>query len=356
MSPEIRRFVLAAAIVAVSILVSQVLRLAFRLAEERLASRTRTTLDDVILGAASLPLRLLVVAFAADYAARQLIGLPASWNRPADHVFFTIYAFLVYLLLLRLVGGVSRWYAREVAHLTETEFDDNFLNLFRHVTIITLSAIVAIIVLSRFGVEVSALVTTLGISSLAVALAGQETLGNMIAGFTIMVDRPFTVGDRIELLEIGTWGDVVEIGIRSTRIMTRDARQVTVPNSVIVKGLVVNYSYPSTMFRVQTHVGIAYGTDVEFARRVMIEAVMAEPWVMKDQRIEALFLEFGDSALVFRVRCWIEHYMETRRAVDRLNTALYHALNREGIAIPFPQRDLHLVSGLEAIREDPGPS
>lgn len=89
---------------------------------------------------------------------------------------------------------------------------------------------------------------------------------------------------------------------------------------------------------------MAYGTDIEHARQVLIEAIRAEPWVMVERRIEALFLEFGDSALVFRVRCWIEHYVETRRIIDKMNTALYKALHEAGIEIPFPQRDLHLVS------------
>jgi small-conductance mechanosensitive channel len=119
---------------------------------------------------------------------------------------------------------------------------------------------------------------------------------------------------------------------------------VSVPNSVIGKGLVVNYSDPDTVYRVETHVGVAYGTDIEQARSVMIEAIRAEDWVMKDERIEALFLEFGDSALIFRVRCWIKDYVETRRIMDKMNTALYQALNEAGIAIPFPQRDVHLIS------------
>jgi MscS family membrane protein len=196
----------------------------------------------------------------------------------------------------------------------------------------------------RFGVEVSALVTTLGIGSLAIALAAQETLGDMISGFTIMIDQPFTVGDRVEIQDIDTWGDVVDIGLRSTRILTRDNRMVSVPNSVIGKGLVVNYSVPSTVYRVETHVGVAYGTDVEYARTVMVEAIRAEDWVMKDKLIEALMLEFGDSALIFRVRCWIEDYVETRRIIDKMNTALYLALNEAGIDIPFPQRTLRLVT------------
>ena len=113
---------------------------------------------------------------------------------------------------------------------------------------------------------------------------------------------------------------------------------------MIGKGLVVNYSDPSTVYRVQTHVGIAYGMDVEVARQVMIEAIRAQDWVMKDKRIEALLLDFSEAAMVFRVRCWIEHFVETRRILDKMNTALYHALNEADIDFGRPQRDLRLLS------------
>ena len=104
----------------------------------------------------------------------------------------------------------------------------------------------------------------------------------------------------------------------------------------------VNHSIPSSQYRVQTHVGVAYGTDIDYVRQVLIEAIRAEDWVMPDKPIEALFLEFQDSGLLFRVRCWIEHYVETRRVIDKMNTAIYKALNRADIEIPFPQRVVHV--------------
>ena len=114
--------------------------------------------------------------------------------------------------------------------------------------------IAIIILLGHFNVDVSALVATLGVGSLAIALAAKEVLADMISGFIIAIDRPFGIGDRIELEQLNTWGDVQDIGLRSTRILTRDNRLVSVPNSLIGKNLVVNHSIPSTVYRVQTHV------------------------------------------------------------------------------------------------------
>jgi small-conductance mechanosensitive channel len=192
--------------------------------------------------------------------------------------------------------------------------------------------------LSHFDVDVSALVTTLGITSLAIALAAQTALSDTISGFTIMMDRPFRIGDRIEIQDLNTWGDVVDIGLRSSRVRTRDNRMVVVPNSVIGKSLVVNYAYPDSQYRIQIHLGISYGSDIELARRVMEETVQDLEGVLSDYPVEALFLEFGESALIFRVRWWLDSYEDTRRMFDRVNSALFHALSEAGIEIPFPQQ------------------
>lgn len=338
-----RDLLVGLAILLAAVLLSRLSRIFLAFVQRRLVKRTETQLDDVIVQATAVSLRLAIMVGGLDLALRQVSTIPDAWRGGINQAFFMLYILVIYLFLFRLIGGVVYWYGREVADKTETELDDRFLHLFRRLALVVLTVVVIVTVMGRFGIEVSALVTTLGIGSLAIALAAQETLGDMISGFTIMIDQPFQVGDRVEILDIDTWGDVIDIGLRSTRILTRDNRTVSVPNSVIGKGLVVNYSEPSTVYRVQTHVGIAYGADIEYARQVMIDAVRAQDWVMQDERIEALFLQFGESALMFRVRCWIKNYVETRRIIDKLNTTLYLALNEAGIIIPIPQRQVHLA-------------
>jgi small-conductance mechanosensitive channel len=182
----------------------------------------------------------------------------------------------------------------------------------------------------------------LGIGGLALSLAAQDTIANAIAGFVILVDQPFRIGDRIEIQEEHTWGDVVDIGLRTTRIRTRDNRLVIVPNSTISENQVINYSYPDPRYRIQTHVGIAYGTDIERARSLIIDTVRQIEGVLHDKSVEALYVERGDSAMVFRVRWWIESYVDTRRMFDRMHTALQKALDEAGIECPFPTQTLRV--------------
>jgi small-conductance mechanosensitive channel len=324
----------------------------------RLARRTLTSFDDALVDSVRAPLFWLIMFVALQLALDQLTFLPADWRANRADLMFVLYVFVAYLFLHKLISNMLAWYTREIAKHTESSLDDHALPFLRRVLLFVLAVIAVIVVLSHFDVDVSALVTTLGIASLAIALAAQATLSDTISGFGIIADRTFSIGDRIEILELNTWGDVQDIGLRSTRILTRDNRMVIIPNSVISSSLVVNHSDPSTVYRVQTHVGIADGTDLDTARSVMVEAVRSQPWVMQDKPIEALFIEYGEFALIFRVRCWIKNYVETRRIMDKLNSCLYTALHEAGIEMPSPIRTVyHRVeaehrSGLVAVLSD----
>ncbi len=305
----------------------------------RLVRRTRTELDNLIIDTVrpTLYLLLIVIAIQSGFARLPFLLSAEQLNDYLFVLYFLTGFAFVWILAMR----VFEWYGAEVAPKTESELDEQLIPFFSRVARIILTILGAIILLDKYGVDVSGLVTTLGIGSLAIALAAQEALADTIAGFVIMIDRPFRIGDRIEIQDLDTWGDVVDIGLRSSRVRTRDNRMVIVPNSVIGKSLVVNYSYPDTLYRIQIHIGVGYGTDLEEARDTMVEAVRKVEGVSSAHPVEALFLEFGDSALIFRVRWWLDSYYDTRRMFDAVNTAIYNALTSKKIDIPYPQRDLH---------------
>jgi len=308
---------------------------------KRLTRHTSTTLDNAALDAARLPLYLLSVVLALNIALDRLDFLPESWDTSLEEAFFVLYFLVGFIFAWRLITHFFAWYSDEMAKKTQSDLDSQLFPFFKRIALILLSAVGLITILSHFNVNITAMVTTLGIGSLAVALAAQNALEDTISGFLIMLDRPYRIGDRIEILDLDTWGDVVDIGLRSTRIRTRDNRMVVVPNSQIGKSLVVNYAYPNDQYRLQIHVGVAYGTDIEHARQVIINAVREVEGVLPDRPVDALFIEFGDSSMTFRVRWWLESYVDTRRMFDRVNTALYQALSEAGIDLPFPQLDVH---------------
>ncbi len=304
-------------------------------------SRTPTSLDEIVLKIVRPPLYWLLLVLVLRAVLGRLAFLPEAWSRYLPDLFFALYLLLSLIIAYRAIDQLSDWYAAEVAEQAGVRLKRQWMPFVRRVGFIAIGMIAVITLLSRFEIDVTGLITTLGIGSLAVALAAQASLADMINGFMIMIDQPFRVGDRIEILDLSTWGDVVDIGLRSTRVRTRDNRMVIVPNSVIGKSLVVNYSYPDTQYRIEIELGVAYGTDIEHARGVMTDTVRTVPGVLQDRRVEALFLEFGDSAMIFRVRWWLDSYHDARRMFDRVNSALLDALTREGIELPAPIRTLH---------------
>jgi small-conductance mechanosensitive channel len=164
----------------------------------------------------------------------------------------------------------------------------------------------------------------------------------MIAGFTIMLDRPFRVGDRIQLAS-GEKGDVVEIGLRSTKILTFENTLLIIPNESIVKEMVWNLSYPNPIIRVKVDVGVAYGTDPERVKQIMVDVAKQHPEVLDDPEPKAYLINFGDSSLDFTLVGRVANYGDQWRVQEELRIAIYKAFEKEGIEIPFPQRVVHMV-------------
>lgn len=327
----------------INLLIERVLR--------RFTGRTSTRLDDLLVEGLKQPAYWFLVVLVAEAMVARLSFLPNSWDDPLADIFFILYFIVVFVLVWRLSAALFDWYALEMtARAEEPKLAEGLTRFFQRIVLIVVAIIGLIVLLSHFGANITGLVTTLGVGSLAIALAAQAAFEDTISSFVIMLDKPFRVGDRVEILDLDTWGDVIDIGLRSSRIRTVDNRMVVVPNSVIGKSLIVNYSYPNNEYRIETSVGVAYGTDIEAAREAIYNAVRATEGVLPDRPVEVLFDEFGDSALNFRVLWWIELYSGKRLVDDRVNSAIYKALNAAGIEMPFPQRDLNVKLHDEDIR------
>jgi len=308
----------------------------------RIVRRTATEFDDRFLAAVGGDVRWLVVLLAVYFGTVRLTLVSAGLKTLLKDAYFIVALLLTVRIVFRLIDladGWAREHSRADGRADELE---PLIVLLTRLGRVVVALLGLSVLLSYFGVNVTAFATALGLGGLAISLAAKDTVADAIAGFIILVDRPFRIGDRIEIQEVDTWGDVMEIGLRTTRIRTRDNRMVIVPNSIIGANQVINYSYPDPQYRIETHVGIAYGTDIEVARQVIVDTVRQVEGVLPDRPVDALYVEMGDSAMVFRVRWWIESYRDTRRMFDKVHTALQHALDEAGIECPFPTQSVNL--------------
>ncbi len=196
---------------------------------------------------------------------------------------------------------------------------------------------------SRYiGISFTAVFASAGIAGVALALAARETLGNFFGGISILMDRPFKTGDFI-LLESGERGMVVNVGMRSTRIMTRDDIQIAIPNSILTNTKVINQSAPHPRFRLRIKLGVAYGSDIDQVEKTLLTIARSNRLVSPTPEPRVRFRSFGDSALEFELLCWVPRPHDKGRLVHELNRKIYETFKAEGIEIPFPQRDVHLI-------------
>lgn len=209
-----------------------------------------------------------------------------------------------------------------------------------------LSTIVVVIaglmvIMSIWKVSITPLLASAGIAGAGVALAAKDTLANFFGGISVFVDKPFKIGDYI-VLDRGERGEVVAIGIRSTKVKTLDDIMITIPNAVIINSRIVNESAPTPFLRVKTQVCAAYGSDIDEVEKILVTIALGNDNVIKDPLPSAVLASFGEYALNFEILCWIRDPSLRARTVGDLNKSIYKTFNERGIRIPFPRRDVHL--------------
>jgi small conductance mechanosensitive channel len=187
-----------------------------------------------------------------------------------------------------------------------------------------------------------------GIIGLALGLAAQDSLGNLVAGLTILWDRPFRIGDNVTVAE--TFGRVQEIGLRSTRIRTVEQLDAILPNKEIINQKIINHTL-NPMMRLGIPVGIAYREDTREARRVLLAAVKGHELLLDKPEPQVVVTALADSSVNLELRVWLRDPYTEREATFAMIEAAKIALDEAGIEIPFPQRTLHLPEGLRVVRD-----
>jgi small conductance mechanosensitive channel len=202
---------------------------------------------------------------------------------------------------------------------------------------ITLAIIAVIMAASQLGMNVAAAIAGLGVMGIAVGLASQDSIANMIAGFLIFWDKPFTVGDYLTIGDL--YGEVRVITIRTTRIRTNENKYVVIPNRQIMDGTLVNHSmYGAT--RVNVPLGIAYKEYIPEARAVLLNALQSVEGVLKDPAPDVVVDSLASSSVNLMVRVWIDDLSAERPIHFRTLEACKLALDAAGIQIPYPHLQL----------------
>ena len=200
-----------------------------------------------------------------------------------------------------------------------------------------------------WGIDATAWVASAGIIGIAVGFASKDTLANLISGVSIVADAPYKIGDYI-VLDTGERGVVSSLGIRSTRLITRDDVEVSIPNAVIGTAKIINESGgPYVRHRIRIPIGVAYDSDIDKVIETLKDIAKENENVVDEPSPRVRIRGFSDSAINVELLCWIKRPAERGVVMHRLNYQLIKRFRQEQIQIPFPQRDLHVKESLPDI-------
>jgi potassium efflux system protein len=273
------------------------------------------------------------------------VGLLGVLQRPIQlgGIRLSLAGFIYAILILLFTHAAARLWRQFLR--TRILFDSGLeLGVQESITTVTvylLWGLGILVSLNVMGLSTTSIAVAFGALSIGLGFGLQNIFNNFVSGLILLFERPVQVGDVVQVNEI--WGTITKINVRSTVVQTYDNASLIIPNSDMISNQVTNWSFKDLRLRRNIVVGVAYGSNTELVRETLLEIAQGHPKVLKRPKPDVLFDDFGDSALIFRLRLWttIEHFiaMETdvRFEIDRL-------FRERNIEIAFPQRDIHIRS------------
>ena len=274
-------------------------------------------------------------------------GVPLLWTAPLPGVALSLVQIFLLIALLIAVFWFSSRTKRFLFNrfLVNSGLDRSLQYAIAQIVSNLVLVVGIFVVLENTGIHLGALTVFAGAVGVGIGFGLQNIASNFISGLVILAERPITIGDRVEVA--GLAGQVELIRARSTVIRTNDNIAMIVPNSKFIEEPVTNWTYGDPRVRFRIPVGVAYGTDVNKVREALIAAGQSNPHVLRDPAPSVFLNQFGDSSIDFELVVWSsEMSHRPSRFKSDLNFAIEEKLREAGIEIPFPQRDLHIRSGV----------
>ena len=311
----------------------------------RWVGKTETTVDDELIKLMHRPVFLIVLFLG--------LGMAAGRAGLSEKAFWATTAILKTIGLIVLVGfsiRVSRLILdalsrnRDRFHLIQART----LPLFYNASLLVIIGAAVYFLFLSWKIDPTAWLASAGIIGLALSFAAKDSLANLFAGAFILADAPYKIGDFI-VLDSGERGRVTHIGLRSTRMLTRDDVEITIPNAVMGNSKITNESGgPYEKERIRVQVGVAYGTDIDRVEELLMAIAVSHSEILEDPEPRVRFRTFGDSSLDFELLGWIREPVLRGRLRHLLCKEIYKCFTEEGIEIPYPKRDVYLQGTAES--------
>ncbi len=331
----------ALAIIVGALIVGKAVYWIFQNIARRLTQKTDTKLDDIILDMIEEPIVVILTIFGFGIAFNTLNFESEKVSAFIANAMTAAITLSVAWLFVRLIDSLIAEYLVPLADKTESDLDDQLLPIVRKAAKLGIWIVGIIVALNNADYDVAALLAGLGVGGLALAIAAQDTVANIFGGVTIFADRPFVIGDRVR---VGGYDGVMrEIGIRSSRLETRDGAMVTMPNSKFTGSAVENVSQGIGR-RIVTTLGLTYDTtpeQMEKAMALLREIADANEGV--DEDVKVSFSSWGDFAMGIRFAFFVRPDAHFRNTENAVNMEILKRFTAEGLDFAYPTQTLYNV-------------
>lgn len=319
----------------------------------RWAKKTKNSLDDEFIALMHRPVFLVVLLLGLDLAS-QKVGLNESLLFTTRSCLQTIAIFIICSFMIRssrlILDSISR--RNDQYQMVQPRT----LPLYYNISLLVIIGAAVYFMFIAWEIDPTAWLASAGIIGLALSFAAKDSLANLFAGAFILADSPYKLGDYI-ILDSGERGRVTNIGLRSTRMLTRDDVEITIPNSVMGNSKITNESGgPYEKERIRVKVGVAYGTNLERVEELLVKIAEGHPEIMTHPEPRVRCRQLGDSSVVFELLAWIEEPVLRGKMTHLLTCEIYNTFLREKIEIPFPQRVVYLKNDRKDSTEVPNPT
>lgn len=309
----------------------------------RAVAHTETRLDDMIVEIMKGPIFIMIVISGLAICLG-IIGLPSDMAGLFDTVFGLVMVILFTWIAYKLFKDILIYYGRILSAKTQTDLDDRLIPVISKVGGVVIILIGMIFVMQSLGYDITLFLAGMGVMGLIIAFAAQDTLSNFFSGIFLMLDRPFETGDLIKL-NSGEVCRVSWVGLRSTKLYHMATHEMIVlPNNMLAEQRVVNVTMPDARGRSTITIGVAYGTDMDRVKKVLLDLVKSHPNILKGDKQDPLFrvTEFADSSVNLKVIFWLDAVENKWRVESELKELIDKRFKEENIEIPFPQRVIYM--------------
>ncbi len=271
---------------------------------------------------------------------KDFLNLGLRYGEGENSINITIGLLLLVTVVFLITGFVLKWLRILLTQRMEAEDKLKFVSVFKFIRYLVY-VVVILLTMSAAGIDITLLLTASAALFVGLGLALQELFQDVIGGIFIIIDKSLHVGDIIEI--DSKVGKVFEIKLRTTRAITRDDKVIIIPNHKFISDIIYNYTQNHKTTREQIKIGIAYGSDINLATKILETLAGGQKGILKSPKPFVIFEDFGDSALLFTLNFYTIDSFNVTRVKSEMRYKLDAEFRKNNISIPFPQRDIHII-------------